>query len=140
MDPEAEPPVLQALILADHVYTDGPTGKRIIAGAFTRLNAREFHPGMRFARTTWVYISLTNMKGSYTLQLQYVDLERDNKVLLHSSELQADVKDPLESVDLALEIPPFPMPHPGKYAFELMANGTLVGSLRVSVDKLEEKK
>ena len=30
-------PVLQSLILADHVYEDKLTGKRIIAGVFNRI-------------------------------------------------------------------------------------------------------
>ena len=31
-------PVLQALVLADHVYQDKTTGKMVIAGTFNRLH------------------------------------------------------------------------------------------------------
>ncbi len=139
MNPEPELPVLQALILADHVYTDTNTGKRVIAGTFSRLFAREFHPKMHFSRTTWAYVSLTNMSGKYALQLQYVDLENKEKQLMKSTELQVDAKDPLGTLDFAMEVPPFPMPHPGKFAFELLANGAIAGSLRLSVEKVEDK-
>lgn len=44
-------PVLQALVLADHVYQDRHTGKMIIAGTFTRMTRGSHPAGPLMVRT-----------------------------------------------------------------------------------------
>ena len=59
-------PVLQALVLADHVYVDAETGKKIIAGTFNELHAAEFPT--QFAHVTFAYLCLTDLRGEAELE------------------------------------------------------------------------
>ena len=80
-------PVLQALVLADRVYSDGVSGKKIIAGTFSRMMLinREAKPdepsllkvpagGMQ-AGSPFAYISITDVHREAKLTLRYVQLK-----------------------------------------------------------------
>ena len=129
-------PTLQALVLADHVYIE-QTGKKIIAGTFNRIWSRDF-PSV-LGRTTWAYICLTDLQGSVPIALRYTDL-RTNEVLLGTKPITAESTDPLASGELIVEVPPFPLPHEGAYAFEVFAADESIGALRITVSKLETGK
>lgn len=128
-------PVLQALILADHIYQDKETGKKVIAGTFSQLWSAQF-PNT-FGRATYAYVCLTGLHGQTDLCLRYRDL-RTHEVLLESPHIQLNCSDPLQSIELIIVVPPFPMPHEGVYAFELHASGRMLGSVRISVGKRED--
>jgi len=130
-----ESPVLQALVLADYVYQDAKTGKKVIAGTFNRLTSLQF-PCV-FSRPTWAYVCLTGIRDKTPLSLQYVDLQ-DNRVLM-KFDLQVEADDPLRSIELIFEVPQFPMPHEGVYAFEILHDGTQLGSVRILVDRAQEQ-
>lgn len=126
--PKGARPVVQALLLADHVYIDRESGKTIIAGTFDQIWATEF-PTV-FGRATWAFVSLTDLRGPAEVVLRYVDLT-DGSVLLTTNPIPVATDDPLKSAQIRLEIPPLPMPHAGAYALELMVGGALAGTLRV---------
>lgn len=128
-------PVLQALVLADHIYVDARSGKKVLAGTFNQLGASKFPT--QFGRTTYAFICLTEIKGTVKLVLRYVDL-RTNHVLMEMQELSVSSDDPLKSVEIVADVPSFPMPHDGAFAFEVHAGGEMIGSLRVSVTKIAE--
>lgn len=130
----AQKPILQALVLADHVYVDAATGKKIIAGTFSQLLAASF-PRM-FGRTTWAYVCLTEVRGTVPIALRYTDLQT-NEVLLSTRALTIQSDDPLASRELMIEVPPFPMPHAGTYVFEVYAGDEAIGSLRILAVKLQ---
>jgi hypothetical protein len=132
-DNSTTPPVVQAIVLCDCVYADGRTGKKVIAGTFNTLWGHEF-PTV-FARSTFVYLCLTEVHEEATLQLHYVDLS-NNEVLLGLDGLHITAGSPLESVELAVEIPPMPMPHPGPFALEVHSAGAIVGSVRIHIQAL----
>ncbi|HEV3418101.1 MAG TPA: hypothetical protein VG056_14850, partial [Pirellulales bacterium] len=85
-------PVLQALLVADNVYTDQTTGKKVVAGIFNKLTFQSpVQPGVPIPETpsgqpTYIagspmaYISLTEVREATELVLRYVDLE-DNSIL-----------------------------------------------------------
>lgn len=123
-------PVLQALILADHIYQDAGSGKRIIAGTFNRLRVDTVP--CHFGVVTWAYICLTEVRGEIQLELRYVDL-KDHKVLLHLEGLKVKHDNPLGNVEVVLPIPGFPVPHEGVYAFEVHWAGEMLGFLRIEV-------
>ena len=129
-------PILQALVLADHVYEDRRTGKMVIAGTFGKLWAAEFPA--RLGRTTQAYICLTDLQGPLSLSLRYRDL-KTNELLLRSPDIEVQCENPLATVQIVAEVPPFPMPHEGFYAFDLHAGDELLGSLRIEVGKREVK-
>lgn len=130
----ATSPVLQAIILADEVYIDRETGKKVICGTFNKLWSPKF-PAER-GRSTKAFICLTNCHTQPTVKLRYVDLNDDN-VLMETPDirLRGEVGQPLKSHELIVEVPGFPMPHPGFYAFEVYCNSQLLGSIRIEVAK-----
>lgn len=128
-------PRLQALVLADHIYEDASTGKKVVAGTFNRLWADTFPS--QFGRPTWAYVSLTDIRGKVSVALRYVD-NQDLSVLMETS-LEIEGKDPLETLEVGIPVPGFPMPHPGSYSFELHANGQRLGSMRVNVSQRQQQ-
>jgi hypothetical protein len=123
-------PVVQALLLADHVYEDGVTGKKVIAGTFDCLYAKEFPT--HFYSVTNAYVCITEVRGEVPLILRYVDLAT-NEVLMECGPITISSDDPLASIDFAVQVPPIPMPHEGVFAFELHAFNELLGCLRITV-------
>ena len=130
-------PRLQALLLADNVYTDRDTGKIVIAGTFNRLWAKEFPT--TFHRPTTAYVSLTEIRGKSTLELKFVNL-KSGEVLMSSHAFDVECGNPLSSVEVVLPVPPFPMPEEGVFAFELHAGGVLLGSIRMALMKWSSEK
>lgn len=127
-------PRLQALLLADHVYKDQATGKFVLAGTFRQLWASQFPT--HFSQRIHAFVSLTDLRGRSSIRLRYVD-SADLAVLLETPPLEIECEDPLETLEFAVEIPGFPMPHPGAYTFELHADGDLLGSLRVTASPIQ---
>lgn len=144
-------PLLQALILADHVYQDAQTGKKVIAGTFNQLfyfrqdkpptpppppgTPRKFSiQEMTRAGSPYAYISLTDVRGNVPLQLRYVDLST-NATLLHI-DFQVRSEDPLSTIEAVVPVPPLPTPHAGAFALELFTGEEPLGSIRITaVDK-----
>lgn len=144
-------PVLQALLLADHVYQDKETGKKIIAGTFNRLSltkvtpkpapqeegqsAQGFRPlspaEVRRPGSPTAFISLTDVHGPTDLELRYVDLA-DNRALI-GARFRVQSDNPLNTVEAVVPLPPLPAPHPGVYALELLYQEEPLGALRVTV-------
>jgi hypothetical protein len=124
-------PILQSLVLADHIYIDAKTGKKIIAGTFNHLAAPEF-PSF-FGRTTYAFISMTEVHGNTPVTLKYTDLS-NSETLLEIRDLPMEApNDPLATVEMVVELPRFPMPHEGIFAFEVYAHEEQIGSLRIQV-------
>ncbi len=116
---------------ADHVYQDLQTGKSVIAGAFNSVRVAGT-PG-HYPYPTFVYAALCEVYGTTTLTLHFVDLQ-DNRMLLESSPVEITCEDPLELVQIAVPVPPLPVPHEGAFAMELLADGVLLGALRIRVE------
>lgn len=129
------PPILQALVLADHIYTD-QSGKRIICGTFSKIWSTVF-PSV-FSRPTWVFILLADVFGKVELRLRFVNL-KDDQILMESASVFLENKeDRLTPMDIAIQIPGFPLPEPGAYSFECYADNRLLGSVRLRVEQVAE--
>lgn len=129
-------PVLQALVLADYVYVDAQTGKKVIAGTFNELQAATFPT--QFPRVTFAYLCLADLRGQTELDLHYVDLS-SGEVLMQLENVPVDASSPLDSTELIVEVPEFPMPHPGSFALEVHCGGELLGFLRITVQEADEE-
>ena len=147
-------PVLQALLVADHVYEDKATSKKVVAGIFHAMYfARreveqqvdlkggkvkiEIPPGGMKAGSPFSYISLTDIIGKQEFDLRYVRL-RDDKTIFEAH-FQIDCSDPLATVEVMLPLPPLPANQPGIYALELLWNQEPLGSYRIAVRELKER-
>jgi len=143
-------PLLQALLLADRVYTD-VTGKHIIAGTFNKLvfvpgvleaktidvggEEKRVIPGGMQAGSPYVYISLTELRGQTRFVLRYVNLEQDKPHF--ETQFSVDVSDPLKTVELVFPMPS--LPHvAGVHALELLCDDEPLGSYRVIVEEMKE--
>ena len=124
-------PVLQALVLADHIYVDPDTQKKTIIGTFNTIWSNQFPNQLN--KSTFAYVSLTEVQGKIPLQLRYVDLQ-DNKLLI-KLDFEVESSDPLTSIELIFAVPPFPMPQEGVFAFEVVYDDVSIGSLRVLAKK-----
>lgn len=133
-------PILKALVVADHVYKDVTTGKMIVCGIFHNMLVRApqqspihlehvqagFSAGSPFA-----YVSITDADSKHQFSLRFVDLATDQ--VYFDITIETDCKNPLESIDLAIPLPPLPR-QVGVYALELlwMSNDPM-GSFRITV-------
>ena len=121
---------LQALLLADHIYRDQGSGKYVIAGTFYQLNVADFPT--TFARTIGVFVSLSGLTGKTGIDLEFVDaLSRE--VLIRTQSLEVTCEDPDLPVEFAVEVPPLPLPHAGRYLFRLTIDGMVLGTAAVTV-------
>jgi hypothetical protein len=157
-------PILQAMLVADHVYQDKFTGKMIVAGIFSHLGiikktaakpdqaipgeppAEPQNHGMsdkikqihakdvQRAGSPFCYINLTGVHGELPLELRYVDL-LDNSVLI-KMDFQVKCEDPLKNLEITIPIPPLPTPHSGSYVMELLSQGEPIGSHRITVTEV----
>lgn len=135
-------PVLKAFILADHVYADLDTRKKVIAGTFNRIYADSFPAA--FVGPSCVYLSLTDARGQFCITIHYVDLNND-EVLLEAKSNMISADDPLAVIELGIQVPPLPLPHEGEYAFEVYASdegmtpGNLLAQHKIRVGKRENQ-
>ncbi|MBW3542125.1 MAG: hypothetical protein KY476_17785 [Planctomycetes bacterium] len=142
-------PVLQALLVADHVYTDRASGKCIVAGTFNRYwlskpAAARSSDERRQLRadevsrigSPYAYVSLTDVQGQVDLEFRYVSL-KDHQILF-TGKLQIESNDPLQTFELTIPLPPIPIPHPGVFALELLWDNEILGSHRITAEFKEE--
>lgn len=141
-------PILQALLLADRVYEDKATGKKIVAGIFQALYFKKQTdlkadlekqgisgiPGGLHAGSPYAYVSLTDVRGSQPFVLRYVDLGEDKPVFEARFELRCD--DPLKTIEVIAPMPPLPVKKAGTYALELLWKDEPLGSFRVTVEEM----
>ena len=146
-------PILQALVLADHVYQDKATNKWVIAGTFSHMfvqkaserpepdepqqavgepQQRKLLPSMMGqAGSPWVYLSLTALRQETKLDLRYVSLQNNEALLEAKLDIRCD--NPLMSVEMGIPLP-FRLPtEMGEYSLELHYEDQMLGSWRVSV-------
>lgn len=106
-------PILKALLLADHVYEDRATRKKVIAGTINTVVVAEIGP------PACTYISLTEVYGMARLRLEYADLSDDES--LREFEIEITGSEPLDIIELVVPLTPLPVPHAGSYALDLSA-------------------
>jgi hypothetical protein len=144
-------PVLQALVLADHVYQD-VSGKKIIAGTFNQVQFKRGGPITKEAElpsgkkrklvaggmdggSPYAYISITDVCKNAELQLQFVNLTT-NKVLF-GAKIVVNCDDRLATIELIAPLPRLPITEEGTYAFEVVCEGEIIGTHRIIAKELK---
>ena len=148
-------PILQALLIADYVYCDKETNKKVIAGTLNHLTVRRpatvspdsvpRAPGVPQKSagldrgSPQLYINLTEVRGRVPLTLRFVDLS-DNRVSFEG-QITIQNDDPLQNSELTVRLPSLPCRRAGVHALELLSDNEPIGSLRVLVrdDTRDEK-
>lgn len=144
-------PVLQALVLAERVYSDGASGKKIIAGTFNRLVIGRVkrvveHPdgtqrpvlhGGIDPGCPWIYISLTDVVDGTELTFQMVDVTRNEPIFETSAKITEE--DRLATVEIVLPLPRISefVTRPGTLSFDVLWHGEILGSHRLRVEEAE---
>lgn len=144
-------PVLQALVLAERVYED-KTGKKIIAGTFNQVlfstkpigqkvdlpdgGVQHLVPGGLHGGSPYAYISLTDVCDKTKLSLQFVNLTK-NAVLM-GTEILVECDNRLQTVEIVAPLPPLPIRESGTYAFEVVCEGEILGSYRITATEIGE--
>ena len=141
-------PVLQALVLAEKVWEiDG--GRKIIAGTFNRVFITQRPPDQEIETpdggkrrlvpagvdpgAPWAYINLTDVWDNTTIELQFVSLTR-NRVVFSTSAI-VKCNDRLATVEIAIPLPRLDIPEEGVYAFEVVCEGEVIGSHRITAKR-----
>lgn len=144
-------PKVQAILVADHIYIDKNTNKKIIAGIFDRMylipppagqevSAEDgkikinIPPGGHRASSPFCYINLIDIRKQEHFELRYVDLEDDRVVFGTNFNINAD--NPLQSVEIVIPLPLLPAEKAGVFALELIWNDISIGSHRIIVETI----
>jgi len=143
-------PVLQALVLAERVYQD-ITGKKIIAGTFNRVlfsrqsvvkevtlpdaTKRKMARGGMQGGSPFAYMSLTDVCDKARLILQFVNLSKN--VVLFGTDVEVTCSDRLGTVEVVIGLPQLPIQEEGTYAFEVVCEGEILGSHRITAAELK---
>lgn len=144
-------PVLQALVLAEKIYEAKGSGQKIIAGTFNALefsrtspiqemtddegNTRRSIRGGTHGGSPSAYISLTDVCNNTELQLQFVSLTRNKTIF--STKLVINSQNRLQTVELVIPLPVLFVPEPGVYAFEVVCEGEVIGSHRITAREIQ---
>ncbi len=149
-------PILQALLVADHVYRDATTGKYVVAGVFHSIRLTnqptrtiDASPGAapmtlipvplggHRAGSPFCYLSLTEVRGEQHFVLRYVDLSSDKPLFQTSFGIKCD--DPVATCEMAFPLPSLPAERAGTFALEMLWNDEPLGLHRITVEHSENK-
>lgn len=123
-------PALHALVLADHVYRDEDSGKYVIAGTFHHVTVASFPADLQ--QTVGVFVSLSGYEGEVDMRLEFAD-DATGETLMESPPFGLRSDDAGEPIQFAVEVPPLPLPRPGRYSLRCAANGALLGETALTV-------
>lgn len=115
-------PLLMAALICDVAAADPSTHKQNLIGVFDKINVAAFPTARPFS----LYLKLADAVGRYKLDLRFVRVETREVLARVEGDLQA--RDRLSSQDLSINFAPLPIPAPGRYEFQVWANGMFLGS------------
>ncbi|MBI5864127.1 MAG: hypothetical protein HZB38_06435 [Planctomycetes bacterium] len=121
-------PTLVALLLCDQVIDDRLTGKKSAIGLFNMVVVP--NTPSRLANMV-VMASLTEISARTTVELRLMR-DADNATILRTQGV-VDAPDPLATVELVFAMQGVQIPSHGQFAFELWAQGEMVGRRRFQV-------
>ena len=140
-------------MIADHVYTDKDTGKKIIAGVFTKIVRRRHveiegeskeKSEIRKAENTagsagspWLYFALTSVHGEVDLELRWVHLQTET--VLFRAVVKVKSASPLDIIEGVAALPRLNYGRVGLHALELLHDDIPIGSLRILLEEEEAK-
>jgi hypothetical protein len=128
------PPIVQAMLLADHIHIDPSTGKRYILGTYNRIMAAKFpHSVPKLC----LLLALTNGHGSTVLRLRVVDMDEERGPLLESAH-PANMPNPNEIYYFPVTLSVV-FPAPGAYRIQLFADNDLLRELRLQIARSQEQ-
>jgi len=127
-------PILLALVLCDTIIREAQTNKLSLIGTFNGIFASNFpctHPSLS------VYIAITEGRGRVPCKLRMTSLE--NNQMVFELPGQIEFGGPTSVGELVFQLQQIQFTTPGVYAIEFWADGELLGSRKVSAQKVEAR-
>lgn len=121
-DSQPRTPMALAVLLCDEVLKSA-TGKNSLIGVFDKINCPGF-PAQH--QSLWVYAKLADGAGKYSVRIKYVDVEGNKTLLNIVAPLAIDWKQG-NTFDVSIRQVGLPMPHAGRYEFQIFLNDNFVG-------------
>ncbi len=120
-DPATERPVPLSLLVAERIYQDRETGKWIVAGIFSNINA----PGLPVTQDTLeIFFQLTNVSQPVDLHLKVEHADSGAVLLDVGGNVKAN--SPLEVIHQRIVLRRVPFQHAGKYWIQLISQDEIL--------------
>lgn len=129
----AEPPVpnVLAMLLCDQVIVEEKTKKKSLIGIFDNLYGINFPA----PRDCAIYVKLADAEGHYDLNIRIVNLKDEG--LLGEFNLGADIATRTGPAEFVIQYGGLPFPEPGKFEFQLFANGMYLARITMNVMQMK---
>lgn len=124
----APTPSVRAILTCDQIIHEQGSNKKSLIGIFEDIHLFKFpstHP--RIA----VYVNLTDAHGKYVMMLRMLGPERTEIARVQTPEVEID--NPLRTCEFALQMQNTPFQEPGKFEFQIYANGALLATKSINV-------
>ena len=128
-----------SLLLCDSVIVDAISQKKTLVGIFDLILAVSVPAGQKMG----LYARLTDLDGAYIFKARVVclsDSDSGEELVFGLETPMSEWSDPLQIVELALNLPPILFPKFGRYEVQLFANEIYIGRAVVTVSKVEASK
>ncbi len=130
-------PALDTIIVCDEIIRDETTKKLTLVNIFNNVNGTKFPLSLR---KVVVFVSLTGGRGAVEGELRLVKADQvPGTGPLVQTKGPINFPNPLSVVEIAFNLMNVTFHKPGKYSFEFLADGQLVGSKRFNVQLGETK-
>ena len=115
----AETPIVNAMLLCEHVHRDSASGKHTLFAVFDEVQGSRFPVDLD---TFAVYLNLTNMRGRYKVDLRWLRGDTEDELVHLGSLDDVEIADPLSRTELVLWGESLPFPGPGRHVLRLAMN------------------
>jgi len=112
-----EKPLLHAVVMCDYVHLDPGTGKWSLLGTFTNVNVRTGFPAQH--GPVGIFISVSHWTSDLDLILQIV--RESTQLIGRLPPIRVPKQEPGRTLVFGLNLPPIPLPAPGRYAIQVLA-------------------
>ncbi|MDR3110516.1 MAG: hypothetical protein LBU65_12660, partial [Planctomycetaceae bacterium] len=121
--------VLQSILLAEHIYMDTATNKRVMTGTFNSISVSQFPT--EIGGMTSLYMCLRDIEPSDAITIEFVDSSA-NSVLFEQGAIK--IGGLPEPVEIVTTIDKIKITHAGAYTFDVFTNGNrFLGAFRLTV-------
>lgn len=126
-------PSLLSVLICDSVIVDAQSQKKTLVGLFDLIAVSQ----VPFMQKVGFYAKLTDLEGTYTFGIRLVQLAEEEQLLIEGTAGPYEVMDRLSSIEIALNLPPVPVPEYGRYEFQFFANDVYIGRATMNVVRPE---
>ncbi|MHC4955975.1 MAG: DUF6941 family protein [Planctomycetota bacterium] len=123
-------PSVKAVLVCDQIIHEFRTNKKSVIGIFEEIHLRKFPA--QYPRIA-VYVNLTDAHGEYVLEMRLLNEKREE--FGRGQTPSVKIEDPLATCEFALQIQNLVFPKPGKYEFQIFANGDFIATKTFRVRK-----